>query len=187
MAIFRRVAYHSPSAGRSAPPRIDTGAQPAMADAVTIIPAHEPRYLADVRALFLEYAEGLGFDLCFQGFEQELAELPGRYAPPGGRLLMARIDDRAAGCVALRSLGTGVCEMKRLYVRPAYRGMKLGRALAEAIVSEAREIGYERMVLDTIERMAEAVALYRSMGFQPIAPYDYHPIPGTLCFELRLR
>jgi ribosomal protein S18 acetylase RimI-like enzyme len=133
--------------------------------------------LAAAFALIREYADALGVDLCFQDLERELAELPGAYAPPRGRLLLARGDDGSpAGCVALRPLGADVCEMKRLYVRPASRGRGLGRMLVTAVLDAAREIGYRRMVLDTLATMTEAQALYRSLGFRPTAPYYDNPI-----------
>jgi ribosomal protein S18 acetylase RimI-like enzyme len=143
--------------------------------------------MESVRVLFREYADSLDFDLHFQNFEQELAELPGRYAPPSGCLLLAMDGDEPAGCVALKKLADGVCEMKRLYVRGRYRGTGLGRALAEQVIQEARRLGYESIRLDTISSvMASAVALYRSLGFREIPQYCFNPIPGALCMELRL-
>lgn len=142
--------------------------------------------LREVRALFGEYARSLGFDLCFQDFDRELAELPGEYASPGGCILLAGEGREIMGCVALRPLESGVCEMKRLYVRPAFRGRALGRRLVEAIIEESRTRGYKTMRLDTVPAMKEAIALYRSLGFQPIAPYRPNPIPGAMFFEFRL-
>lgn len=141
-----------------------------------------------VRALFLEYAQSLGFSLCFQSFDEELAGLPGDYAPPSGRLLLAEVDGKPAGCVALHALaGDGLCEMKRLYVRPDSRGHQLGRRLVNEVVLAARAIGYTKMRLDTVEPvMRHAVALYREFGFREIAPYRENPIAGTLYMELEL-
>lgn len=154
--------------------------------AIEIRPAAYPADLATAKALFLEYAAGLGFDLCFQGFGEELATLPGKYAPPAGRLLLAWRGGEAVGCVALRPLADGACEMKRLYVRPAARGLQAGRRLAERICDEARAAGYRRIVLDTLPSMAEAVRLYTALGFRPVAPYVFNPIQGALFLGLDL-
>ncbi len=143
-----------------------------------------PEALGEVRELFVEYAATLGFSLCFQGFDQELAGLPGAYAPPSGRIVLAKSDGKGAGVVGLRDLGGEISEMKRLYVRPEFRGTGLGRALARRIVDHARTIGYERMRLDTLSTMTEAIALYRSLGFVEIPPYRENPIAGALFFEL---
>lgn len=139
------------------------------------------------RSLFLEYQKALGISLCFQNFDAEVADLPGAYAPPDGRLLLAFADETPAGCVALRKLEDGIGEMKRLYVRPAQRGTGLGRRLTEAVLEEARAIGYERIRLDTLPSMASAQKLYESLGFTDIPPYNEHPIEGTRFMELTLR
>jgi ribosomal protein S18 acetylase RimI-like enzyme len=139
-----------------------------------------------VRCLFEEYAASLGVDLCFQGFEKELAGLPGGYAPPQGRLLLALQDGQTAGCVALRALDPGVCEMKRLYVRPDFRSHGIGRVLVDRIIQGARQAGYRHMRLDTLPSMAAALVLYRRLGFQEIEPYYKNPVKGAVFLELQL-
>jgi putative acetyltransferase len=154
---------------------------------LTFAQAESPAQIAQARELFLEYAQSLGFSLCFQNFDQELAGLPGNYARPNGRLLLAEFDGQLAGCVALHQLEADICEMKRLYLRPQFRGRGLGRALAERIIAEARQIGYRHMRLDTVDPvMKDAVAMYRKLGFKEIAPYRPNPNPGTLYLELAL-
>jgi putative acetyltransferase len=149
--------------------------------------AESAAQIAQTRELFLEYAESLGFSLCFQNFDQELAELPGDYAPPDGRLLLAECEGQVAACVALHKLEQGICEMKRLYLRPQFRGKGLGRSLAERVIAEAREIGYRRMRLDTVEPvMKDAVAMYRKLGFKEIAAYCPNPMAGAMYMELEL-
>ncbi len=149
--------------------------------------AESPTQIARARELFLEYAESLGFSLCFQNFDEELADLPGDYAPPEGRLLLAEYEAQLAGCVALHKLAPGICEMKRLYLRPPFRGKGLGRILTDRIIAEARHIGYQRMRLDTVEPvMKDAVAMYRKLGFHEIAPYCENPIAGAMYMELQL-
>lgn len=146
-----------------------------------------PAQIEQARELFLEYAQSLGFSLCFQSFDEELAGLPGDYAPPGGRLLLARYRDHLAGCVALHGLEPGICEMKRLYLRPQFRGRGLGRVLAETVIAEARLIGCRKMRLDTVEPvMPNAVAMYRRLGFKEIEAYRPNPIAGALYMELAL-
>jgi putative acetyltransferase len=154
---------------------------------VEIIEGHGSEHVPVVRALFEEYADSLEVDLGFQDFDRELAELPGEYAPPAGRLLLAVDGSEPAGCVGLRPFAPGVCELKRLYVRPRHRGSGLGRRLTEAIVAAGRDAGYERMRLDTLPTMAAARDLYRSLGFVEIEAYRPNPIHGTTYFELALR
>jgi putative acetyltransferase len=150
-----------------------------------VVDGHVAERLPVVRELFEEYAAALDVDLGFQDFDRELAELPGDYAPPAGRLLLA-LGPEPAGCVALRPFAPGVCEMKRLYVRPAFRGSGLGRVLAERIVAAARDAGYERMRLDTLPTMGAARGLYESLGFVEIEAYRPNPVHGTTYFELAL-
>jgi ribosomal protein S18 acetylase RimI-like enzyme len=151
------------------------------------VQAESATQIAQARELFLEYAKSLNFDLCFQSFDKELAGLPGDYAPPDGRLLLAEYQGQLAGCVALHKLDAEVCEMKRLYLRPQFRGKGVGRGLTETLITEARSIGYRSMRLDTVEPvMKDAVAMYRRFGFKEIAPYRVNPIAGALYMELEL-
>jgi putative acetyltransferase len=160
---------------------------PSATVGLAIFQAESTAQLAEVRELFREYAGSLNFSLHFQNFDRELAALPGDYAPPEGRLLLADLRGEIAGCVALHKWKPGICEMKRLYLRPQFRGKGLGRVLAEAVIAEARKIGYQRMRLDTVEPvMADAVAMYRKLGFRAVAPYRENPMPGTLYLELDL-
>jgi ribosomal protein S18 acetylase RimI-like enzyme len=154
---------------------------------VRISDAHHKEQVGTVRELFREYAEGIGFDLCFQNFDQELAELPGKYAPPEGRLLLALEGREVAGCVASRKIGDGTCEMKRLYVRPAFRGRGIGRMLAKAVIDAAGDCGYERMRLDTLSSMNQAIVLYESLGFRRTEPYYHNPSACAVFMEIKLR
>ena len=152
-----------------------------------IIQAETVSHLAAARELFREYEAWLDLDLCFQGFEAELAGLPGKYAAPEGRLLLTFDDANLAGCIALRKLGDEVCEMKRLYVRNEFRGRGIGVQLIERIIADAREIGYQAMRLDTFPpKMGRAVKLYESHGFRPIPPYYDNPFDGVLFMEREL-
>jgi putative acetyltransferase len=149
--------------------------------------AESAEQIASIRELFQEYAQSLGFSLCFQNFDKELAGLPGDYAPPEGRLLLATHEGAPAGCVALHKLDHEICEMKRLYVRPQFCGKGLGRSLAERIIAEGQRAGYKQLRLDTVEpKMQAAVAMYRQLGFREIAPYRENPIAGALYMELKI-
>jgi GNAT superfamily N-acetyltransferase len=156
---------------------------------LTIVQAKTPAQVSTVREMIEEYAAWLEFKLCFQGYEEEIRSLPGKYAPPSGRLLLALWDGRPAGVIALRPLQEpGVCEMKRLYVRPEFRGHQIGRILTERVIAEAAEIGYSRMRLDTISgKMDSAIAMYRTLGFAEIDPYYKTPVGETLFMELVLK
>lgn len=138
------------------------------------------------RDLFIEYANSLDIDLCFQNFDKELAGLPGDYSPPSGRLLLVEYEKKIAGCIALRKIDNRTCEMKRLYVKPEFRGLKIGKTLAEKIFEEARIIGYKKMRLDTLPQMLEAINMYKSLGFKEIEPYRYNPEQGAMFMEKEL-
>jgi putative acetyltransferase len=169
------------------PPASSVSSVPSEVKGFTVAQAESTTQIAQARELFLEYAQSLGFSLCFQSFDKELAALPGDYAPPHGRLLLAEYEGQLAGCMALHKLEPGICEMKRLYLRPQFRGKGLGRALANRAVADARLIGYQRLRLDTVEPvMKDAVAMYRKIGFQETAPYRPNPIAGALYMELQL-
>src|SRR6266436_8800960 len=158
-----------------------------MGALMEIIRAQSAEDITQARELFKEYEAWLEVDLCFQSFEKELAELPGKYAPPNGRLLLAIDNGKVAGCAALRKIGDGICEIKRLFLRYQFRGHGLGRKLAEEIIREAKQIGYERMRLDTLPpKMNDAIALYRSLGFKQIESYYNNPVPGAKFMELAL-
>lgn len=153
-----------------------------------LIQASSAAHLEQARRLFREYAAWLDVDLCFQSFEKELAELPGDYAPPNGRLFLLFDGDQLAGCVALRKIGEDVCEMKRLFLRAEFRGKGLGRLLVNSIIQAARQIGYGRMRLDTLPlQMSDAISLYRSMGFKEIEPYYDNPVVGAKFMEIELK
>ncbi len=154
--------------------------------AVVIAPAVDAAALAACRELFREYERSIGVSLCFQGFEQELAQLPGKYAPPAGRLFLATVDGEPAGCAALRPATGGRGEMKRLYVRESARGLGLGRTLALRIIESAREAGYREVCLDTLPTMRAAQALYEALGFRDVAPYGGEALPGTRYMALAL-
>jgi ribosomal protein S18 acetylase RimI-like enzyme len=149
--------------------------------------AKTPEDISSARQLFKEYEAGLGISLCFQNFDQEVAGLPGDYAPPTGRLFLAYADDQLAGCIALRKLESTTCEMKRLFIRPEFRGLGLGKRLVDEIIKSAREAGYDSMRLDTMPgRMDTAINLYRAFGFQETSPYCHNPVDGAIFMELKL-
>jgi ribosomal protein S18 acetylase RimI-like enzyme len=152
-----------------------------------IVPVSSESDRASIRTLFLEYANSIGFDLSFQNFQSELDRLPGDYAPPEGRLLLAWYGTEIVGCVALRKLSDETCEMKRLYVRPGSRGKGIGKALATAVIEDACNQGYKRMRLDTVPSMTQAISLYNTLGFKEIEPYRYNPIQGAKFLELDLK
>jgi ribosomal protein S18 acetylase RimI-like enzyme len=152
-----------------------------------IIEARSKQEIDEIRSLFLEYANWLDFSLCFQGFDKELAELPGKYSPPDGRLYLAVSSGKYAGCIGMRKLEGSICEMKRLYVRPEFRGLGIGKLLIEKIIKDAKNTGYDKMRLDTIkEKMFNAVKLYEEQGFVEIDAYNDNPTPHTLYMELDL-
>lgn len=153
---------------------------------IDILHAATPDHIATVRELFLEYQRWLGLDLCFQNFSAELSALPGDYVPPSGRLLLALHDALPAGCIALRRMDAATGEMKRLFVRPEFQSLKIGRALTERVIAEARGIGYTHMRLDTLPMMTRAHALYAALGFREIPPYCHNPVPGAIYMELSL-
>ncbi len=153
---------------------------------IRYIEAHTKDYISTVHELFLEYASVLRFNLCFQDFDKELADLPGDYTPPEGRLYLVYDNDQVAGCIALRKFSEAVCEMKRMYVRPVFRGKGIGKGLGLMIIEEAKKIGYKAMRLDTLPSMQGAISIYRSLGFKEIEPYRYNPVEGAIFMELDL-
>ena len=154
--------------------------------AICVVQALTPHEIAVARMLFKEYATWLAIDLSFQNFDKELVNLPGDYAPPDGRLSLARCGTETVGCVALRRFHDCACEMKRMWVRPRFRGCGVGRLLAEKLIAEARTLGYSQMVLDSLPSLESAIALYRSLGFREIPPYRYNPEPGAVFMQLEL-
>jgi len=153
---------------------------------IELVKANTCEQMEIARGIFLRYAQSLDFDLSFQGLTAELAGLPGDYGPPTGCLLLALEASEAVGSVALRKIGDGVCEMKRLFLNPQQRGKGIGRILVQAVIQEAKRLGYKRMRLDTVPSMTSAIGLYRSLGFEEISPYCHNPVPGAKFFELRL-
>ncbi len=153
---------------------------------MNIIEATTPQQIKNAADLFREYQQFLDVDLCFQGFEQELATLPGKYASPQGTILLAEHNGKTAGCVAVRSLKNDICEMKRLYVKDEFRGLSVGRKLTEAIIQKAKQLGYKKMQLDTLQRLDRAVDLYAKLGFKKISPYYANPLDEVVYWELEL-
>ena len=152
----------------------------------TVVHARTPAEIEDARSIFKEYQSSVGVDLCFQDFEQELKQLPGEYSEPRGCILLALVESKLAGCVALRPLSSDICEMKRMYVRPSFRGQGLGRILAQDIIAEARKRRYRKMRLDSLSSMREALSLYESLGFVQIDAYRLNPVEGAVFLELNL-
>lgn len=151
-----------------------------------IIEAKSDKQIETTRQLFREYQEFLGEDLCFQGFEEELASLPGKYADPNGAIFLVEHEGDFIGCVAVRPLEGSTCEMKRLYVQPQAQGLKAGRLLAEIVIEKARELGYEKMQLDTLQRLEKAISLYQKLGFKKISSYYANPLDEVVYLELDL-
>ena len=150
------------------------------------MPTANKEDIESARQLFLEYAKSLNFDLCFQGFDEELKNLPGDYSPPEGELLLAYSDGKLTGCAALRKFENDICEMKRLYIRSEFRGQGIGRQVAVRVIEDAKKSGYKKMRLDTLPAMQEAIKLYKDLGFKEIEPYRYNPIEGVYYMELEL-
>jgi len=154
---------------------------------INIVKAQNNKEIKEVKSLFIEYAQSLNFDLCFQGFDEEINSLPGKYSQPDGIIFLAKIEEKFAGCIALRNLGEGICEMKRLYVRPQYRGFGIGKILCDKLFEKAKSIGYEKMRLDTIaNQMQTAIELYKSYGFYEISAYYDNPQEGVVYMEMKL-
>ena len=153
---------------------------------MNIIQAETKQQVEKTKELFIEYGKSLDFELCFQDFDKELADLPGYYSPPDGRLFLAELGGEIAGCIALRKLEEGICEMKRLYVKPQFRVHNIGKFLVEKLIEEAKIIGYKKMRLDTVPAMQTAQKLYKSMGFKEISPYRLNPVLGAVFMELNL-
>lgn len=153
---------------------------------IEIRPVSTPAEMEDVRQLFLAYVQSLDTDLSFQNFQEELASLPGKYAPPKGALYLALVEGKAAGCIALRPMEEKICEMKRLYIYPEYRHLGLGKLLVMKIIAEGQKLGYSAVRLDTLTSMTAALALYRAQGFREIPPYTFNPLDGATYMERRL-